>query len=116
MSGLKIYARMKAKPGHEAALEDWCRATVEKVRSDPHTVAFGFYRDEATGHVVVLEHYFNAEAAIGHMKNVAGNLGVLRPLLDLDEHLLHVFGDITPEIRAHYDSWKPVYFPEIAGL
>ena len=116
MSGLKIYARMKAKPGHEAAVEAWCRSTVEKVKSDPHTVAFGFYRDEKTGHIVVLEHYFDAAAAIGHMKNVAGNLDALRPLLNFDEHLLQVFGDITPEIRAHYANWKPTYFPEIAGL
>jgi quinol monooxygenase YgiN len=116
MSGTKIYARMKAKPGQEAALEDWCRKTVEAVKSDPHTVAFGFYRDEATGHVVVLEHYFDAAAAICHMKNVSGNLGDLLPLIDLDEHLLCVHGDVTPEIRDHYASWGAVYFPEIAGL
>src|SRR4051812_17971581 len=54
MSGLKIYERMKANPGYEPALEDCCRGTVERVRSDPHTVAFGFYRDETTGHVVVV--------------------------------------------------------------
>ena len=71
---------MKAKAGQEAALVDWCRATVEKVRSDPHTVAFGFYQDAGTGHIVVLEHYFDTEAAIGHMKNVADNLGRLRPM------------------------------------
>lgn len=116
MSGLKIYARMKAKPGLEAALLDWCRTTVEKVRSDPHTVAFGFYQDEGTGHIVVLEHYFDAEAATGHMKNVAGNLAELRPMLDFDQHLLQVFGDITPAIRDHYAPWKPTFFAEIAGL
>lgn len=116
MSGLKIHARMKAKPGQEAALDDWCRATVEKVKSDPHTVAFGFYRDAETGHVVVLEHYFDAEAALGHMTNVAGNLGDLLPLLDMNEHLLQVFGDITPAIRDHYAAWGPTYFEEIAAL
>jgi len=116
MSGLKIYARMKAKPGLEAAVEEWCRGTVEKVKSDPHTVAFGFYQDTVTGHIVVLEHYFDAAAAIGHMKNVADNLAKLRPLLNFDEHMVQVFGDITPEIRDHYSSWKASFFPEIAGL
>ena len=116
MSGLKIYARMKAKPGFEAALLDWCKGTVEKVRTDPHTVAFGFYQDETTGHIVVLEHYFDNEACIGHMKNVADNLALLRPMLDFDQHLLQVFGDVTPAIRDHYAAWKPTYFPEIAGL
>ncbi len=117
MSGIAIHARMRAKPGQEAALESWMRELIERVRTgDPGTLAFGFHRDTVTGEYICMEHYRDAEAVEGHFHNVADLLARLPAITDPGDQPLEVCGDLTPALRDHYLPWNPRFMSPVAAL
>lgn len=117
MSGIAIYARLRAKPGAEAALESWMAELIERVRAgDPGTVAFCFHRDAVTGDYVCMEHYRDAAAVEGHFANVADLLARLPAISDPGDRPVEVCGDLSPALRDHYLPWNPRFMSPVAAL
>jgi quinol monooxygenase YgiN len=116
MSTIFVRGVLRVVPGREAALEEWIGRICEKMRvGDPGTIFFEFARDDQ-GRYLTSECYADSDAAIGHFHNVEALLAELLGLIEDSGVPLEVWGDPSPELRAHYDEWGPVYMTTIGRV
>jgi quinol monooxygenase YgiN len=115
MSGVAINALVRARPGREAALENWMGRLIARIRSDGEgVVAFGFYRTATPGDYVCVEQYESPAAALHHLHSVGALLAELADLTEAAGAPLQVCGDLSTELRALYAPWNPVFLPPVA--
>jgi len=85
-----------------------CERFVEKTKTEPHCLYYGFSFDGDHAHC--REGYRDADAAIAHIQNVAGLLAELVKVADVVRFELHGPEGELEKLRAPFADLNPKYF------
>lgn len=103
-----IVPYFKIHSGKSQQFRALCVQFVEKTKSEPGCLYYGFTFDGDQAHC--REGYLDAAAAIAHVENVGALLGELLKLSDVTRFELHGPEDELEKLRAPFSDLKPQYF------
>ena len=103
-----IVPYFKIHPGKVQQFKAICDQMVEKTKSEPGCLYYGFSFDGDQAHC--REGYRDAEAAIEHVQNVRALLGELLKTADVVRFELHGPEAEVEKLRAPFTDLNPQYF------
>lgn len=103
-----IVPYFKAKPGKLAEVKALCEAMVERTRSEPGCLFYGFSFDGDEFHC--REGYGNADGALAHLGNIDPLLKDLLGMADITRLEIHGVAAELDKLREPVKSFGPRWF------
>jgi quinol monooxygenase YgiN len=104
----------KIHQGQVSAFRDGCDAFVEKTRSEPGCLFYGFSFDEDVAHC--REGYEDAAALLNHLENVGALLDEALKISDLTRLEVHAPAAELDKLREPLASLNPGFFEVVIGF
>jgi quinol monooxygenase YgiN len=103
-----IVPYFKIHNGKLAAVKRLCPQFVERTKSEPKCLYYGFSFDGDLMHC--REGYADAEGCLAHVENVGALLGQLMTMADLTRLEIHGPKEELEKLRAPLAAFKPQFF------
>ncbi len=109
-----IVPYFKIHEGQVRAFRDGCDAFVEKTRTEPGCMFYGFSFDGNEAHC--REGYEDAEALLNHLDNVGALLGEALKISDLTRLEVHAPAAELDKLREPMAALNPQFFEVVIGF